>query len=233
MFGRLEHSFEQERQFTSDASHELRTPTSVILAQCEYTLEQERSPEEYRDALRVIYRQGKAMAALVNDMLDVTRLELRPEAYPKQELDLAALTREICNELLPLRKNNISLTCQAEGRIHCFGNRELLSRALTNLVVNAYQYGRENGHIAVELCDTGASVRLRITDDGIGIAPGDQEKIFQRFYRADSARTTPGTGLGLSMVRQIVLFHGGSISVDSTLGQGSSFTLDFPKSSFH
>ena len=99
MFERLETSFETERQFTSDASHELRTPMSVILAECEYTLEQTRTPAEYEDAMQVIYRQGKKMSRLIEDMLMFTRMERRADAFSMQRLDFSELVESVCEDM--------------------------------------------------------------------------------------------------------------------------------------
>ena len=229
MFGRLDDAFQAERQFTSDASHELRTPMSVILAQCEMSLEHEQSPEEYQDALNVIERQGKKMAKLINDMLDFTRLELKSDRYTTEPLDLTKLVSSVCEDMALIRENNITLTCEAQENVTLLGNAQLFARLLTNLISNAYRYGKENGHIFVSLKTEQDKILLTVEDDGIGIAKDDLEKIFRRFYQADNSRTGAGTGLGLSMVREIAKFHGGEVFVESELGVGSKFTCVFQK----
>ena len=229
MFGRLDNAFQAERQFTSDASHELRTPMSVILAQCEMSLEHEQSPEEYQDALNVIERQGKKMAKLINDMLDFTRLELKSDRYTTEPLDLTKLVSSVCEDMALIRENNITLTCEAQENVTLLGNAQLFARLLTNLISNAYRYGKENGHIFVTLKTEQDKILLTVEDDGIGIAKDDLEKIFRRFYQADNSRTGAGTGLGLSMVREIAKFHGGEVFAESELGVGSKFTCVFQK----
>lgn len=106
----------------------------------------------------------------------------------------------------------------------------MLTRLLTNLVSNAYRYGRPDGHIQVSLTETGSEAVLTVADDGIGIAQEEQEKIFRRFYQADSSRTGQGSGLGLSMVQEIARFHGGGVSLTSEVGKGSTFTVLIKKS---
>lgn len=231
MFQRLDQAFETEQQFTSDASHELRTPMSVILAQCELSLSDPETSVSSRTAFLTIQRQGKRMSRLINDMLDYTRLEMRPDRYPKQNVDLSALTTSLCDDMALIRQQGIQLTADIQPEINIYGNPQLLSRLVTNLISNAYRYGKENGHILVRLHsnDTGASERrslsLSVEDDGIGISKEEQKHIFQRFYQVDPSRSGAGTGLGLSMVQQIAEFHNGTVTVKSAPGDGSIFTV--------
>ena len=151
MIGRLDDAFETERRFTSDASHELRTPMSVILAQCEYTLDKERTTGEYVDALRTIRRQGARMNGLINDMLDYTRMEQKAERYPLTDVDLSALVRTVCADMAMIRDRNITLYARVRDGIRIQGNQMLLTRLLQNLITNAYRYGREDGTTEVRL----------------------------------------------------------------------------------
>ncbi|MCD8011459.1 MAG: HAMP domain-containing histidine kinase [Lachnospiraceae bacterium] len=228
MFARLDDSFQAQQQFVSDASHELRTPVSVILAQCELTLEQERTTPEYVESLRVIQRQGRRMNRLVSDMLDYCRLELQPERYGKEEFDLTELTEDICTDMALIREKDITLTWELAPAVRVCGNRMLLSRLLTNLLSNAYRYGSPGGHTKVRLTAEEEHICLSVQDDGIGIAPEEQEHIFRRFYQVDASRGGAGSGLGLAMVQGIAHFHGGVVRVESTPGQGSTFTLEMP-----
>ena len=225
MFQRLDSAFQKERQFTSDASHELRTPMSVIMAQCELSLEQQRSPEEYEEALMIIQRQGRKMTKLINDMLDFARLEMKSDKYPLESTDFSQLTDSICSDMALIQENGITLTWDVQPDIIVYGNRDLLSRLLTNLISNAYRYGKQKGHIIVSLTCKNNTVRLDVKDDGVGIAPEEQQKVFSRFYQGDSSRSGVGTGLGLSMVQEIAKFHGGEIQLTSQLGVGSTFSF--------
>lgn len=228
MFQRLDEAFEAERQFTSDASHELRTPMSVITAQCEFSLEEPRSAGEYEKAMRVIQRQSKKMSKLINDMLDFARLEAHAGSYVRKSVDMTELVSSICSDMALIRENGITLEYEVEENLQFNGNRELLSRLLMNLISNAYRYGNENGHIHVSLKHEEDEVTLSVSDDGIGIAKEEQSKIFHRFYQIDNSRTGVGTGLGLSIVYEIAKLHGGQISVESELEKGSTFTLHLP-----
>lgn len=228
MFERLDVAFETERQFISDASHELRTPLAVIVSQCELALEEPKSPEEYQDALQVIQRQSAKMSRLTARMMDFVRLETGTERYTKEKLDLSALVSQVCADMELIQDKNITLTWSVPEGIQYTGNSDLLSRLLTNLISNAYRYGRENGHIAVTLTDDITEIRLSVEDDGIGINEVEQQKIFRRFYRVDASRSEEGTGLGLSMVQEICRFHGGEILLRSEPEAGSCFTARFP-----
>ena len=229
MLDRLESSFEAERRFTADASHELRTPTAVILAQTEYSLERDRSPEEYRDALQTVQKQGRRMSVLIDDMLNYTRLEQSPERYPFTVLDLSWLTQEAAEEFAMLGVRGIVIETEIEPGVCISGNAMLLSRLLRNLLSNAIRYGRENGCVRVGLRSAAEKAVLSVSDDGIGVAPEEQEKIFERFYRADTSRSVQGTGLGLPMVKRIAQLHGGTVELESEVGRGSTFRVIFPR----
>ena len=249
MLDRLEASFESEKRFTSDASHELRTPMAVIMAQLELTLEEDRDIEEYKGALRMIERHGKRMNKLINDMLSYTRLNTRKEDYPMDEIDLSELVRSLCEDMKLIAVQGISLESEIEDGIFIKGNQILLVRLLQNLIDNAYKYGRQDGHIWVSLNKDDSAVYsakdglgsgklqgkcvLSVRDDGIGIDQSEKEKIFERFYRSDASRSRggdfrQGNGLGLSIVMKIAEMHRARLGVESGEA-GSCFTVYFPE----
>lgn len=227
MLDRLEHSFEIEKQFTSDASHELRTPASVILAQCEYTLEKLRSTEEYEEALNVIQKQGRRMRKLISDMLEYTRMDHAISRYPMKRINISEIVSETSEQLSVIGSNDITLSAEIEPDITIIGNKLLISRLTANLISNAYCYGRQGGHTIVKLEKDGRSVILSVADDGIGISEEVQGKIFDRFYRVDESRSAQGTGLGLSMVKKIAELHNTEVVVESEKGKGSIFKIYF------
>lgn len=229
MFERLDSSFEAERQFTSDVSHELRTPMAVIMAQCEYLLEKRRSVEEYEDAIKRIQRQSTKMTNLITDMLAFARLEFQIDSFEMHKVDLSKLVSSVCEDMSQIQEKNITLTWTIDDDIFITGNEHLLTRLLNNLISNAYRYGKDNGYILVELSESPEQVVLSVKDNGIGISSEDQKNIFQRFYRADKSRSSKGTGIGLAMVNEIAELHKGTISVDSTLGEGSTFSFVISK----
>ena len=227
MLDRLERSFETERRFTSDASHELRTPTSVILAQADYILEKERTVPEYAEAMEVVRNQSRRMSALISDMLDYTRMDQSERYSLNEEVDLSGLTEELCRELALAGTDGITLETRIDEGVAVTGDRLLLTRMITNLVGNAYRYGKPGGHVWVALTRSDGGTVLEVADDGIGIPDGDKDKIFDRFYRGDAARTAGGTGLGLAMVKKIAELHGATVELESEVGKGSAFRIVF------
>ena len=225
MFERLEQSFEAEKQFTSDASHELRTPVSVILAQCNFVEKHGDGLEDYQEAIQVIDRQAKNMSLLIERLLDMTRLDLGTQKLRVERVNLSEMCTVLCEEQ-DTGTRGISISPEIEDGITVSGDQLLLARVIGNLLDNARKYGKENGHIFLRLYRSQDLAVLEVEDDGIGIRPEQLEKIWQRFYQADDARGSgSGLGLGLSMVRQIVKLHGGDVSVESAAGKGSRFTV--------
>lgn len=230
LFARLEKSFHAERQFTSDASHELRTPITVILAECDRARRKCETKEDFLQSITVIEEQGQRMSHLVQELLGLTRLQQGTTRYPLQKADLSGFAAVCCEEFMPADDRGITLTTDIQPEVQATFNPSLMQRALYNLLQNAYKYGRPGGHITVTVRPEGRGAAISVADDGIGIDKADQDKIWQRFWQADPSRGEDGgSGLGLSMVQEITLFHGGQATVDSTPGQGSTFTLTLPK----
>lgn len=229
MLDRLERSFESEKQFTSDASHELRTPTSVIIAQSDYILEKERTPQEYAEAFAVVRTQGGRMNALITDMLDYARMETDSSRYAFEPVDLSELVKDTADQMALIGAKGITVSSNISEGVTVNGNKLLLARLVQNLISNAYRYGKENGHTAVTLETSDGKAILSVADDGIGIAESEKEKIFDRFYRIDSSRSVRGTGLGLSMVKKIAELHGAGIVLESEPGKGSDFRIIFER----
>ena len=229
MLEKLEKNFASQKQFTQDASHELRTPTSVILAQTEFILEKDRSPEEYKKSLAVIQRQGNKMANLINDMLAFTRLENNRDSYEMKTINLSKLVKSLAHDLSMIKENDISILQNIEDAIYIKGNEELLNRMISNLINNAYRYGKFGGNTWISLKSIANKAILSVKDDGPGIKKEDQEKIFERFFQADNARNTKGTGLGLPMVKEISDLHKAKLTLISDQGKGSDFIVEFNK----
>nr|WP_297172836.1 HAMP domain-containing sensor histidine kinase [uncultured Agathobaculum sp.] len=228
MFARLETSFEAEKQFTSDASHELRTPVAVILAQCGDARQNADTPEQYAEAIDVIERQARRMSSLIAQLLQMTRLEQGTQRASFEQADLSGLVEVICEEQ-PQLPAGVTLQADIQPDVEAWFDVTLLSRLLQNLINNAAQYSKESGHIWVSLRHVDNDVVLSVRDDGIGIPADQLDKIWKRFYQVETSRgAAGGVGLGLTMVRQIAALHGGTVTVDSREGEGSCFTLRFP-----
>lgn len=227
MLERLQHSFEAEREFTSDASHELRTPVAVILAECEYALEEEDSAE-WLEALKVISRQGTKMSNMIEELLTFTRIEQRTVDIKWEKINLTEIARDVCREQEKIRRENIRMHLHLDTPVYISGDRSLLERLIRNLVANAYQYGREPGNIYVETREENGQKILSVKDDGIGIREEELSSIWKRFYRAENVRKIrESTGLGLSIVQQIASIHHAQIKVFSKIGEGSTFLIFF------
>ncbi len=226
MLERLQASFESEKQFTSDASHELRTPLAVIKAECEYALSANADSDEKAEALVSVNEQADKMTRLVNSLLSLTRTEQGTQRFNFKNIDLSETIEKGCCEFKT--DKGIALQASIENNINLLADISLIRRMLENLLENAVRYGKENGNIFVSLYRENGKIILSVRDDGIGIKEDDIAKIWGRFYRADSSRSTSdGFGLGLALVERITALHGGKAEVKSTLGEGSEFIITF------
>ena len=229
MFARLEQAFDREKQFTDDASHELRTPTAVILSQSEYALENTQPQGETRAALESIHTQAARMAALLSQLLMLARADKGRQVVQREPVDLSELVEMVAEtEAEQAEARNITVQTALEPGVMVQGDETLLMRLLINLTENAIRYGRPGGQVKLTLRRQDGEAVGTVEDDGIGIAPEDLDKIWQRFWQADPARSGGGAGLGLSMVRWIAQAHGGRVTVQSEPGKGSIFTFFLP-----
>lgn len=229
MFARLQSAFDREQQFTNDASHELRTPTAVILSQSEYALTHTGVEGEARTALESIHDQAGRMAALLSQLLLLARADKGRQPLHWETVDLSELTQMVADtEAEQAVARQITVETDLEPGVTVEGDETLLMRLLINLTENALHYGRPGGKVRLTVRQQGETAVGTVEDDGIGIAPEDQDKIWQRFWQADPARSGGGAGLGLAMVRWIAQAHDGQVTVESTPGVGSIFTFVIP-----
>lgn len=215
----------------SDVSHELRTPVAVIISQCEYLLENENLSAEDKEEITVILRQAKRMSKLTSEMLMIARNE-QGEQHLMEKLDFGLLSELVIEELqTKAQEKNIEITLQKQDDLFMNGDQTLILRMMMNLITNAINYGKTNGHIHIILKVENDQIVGEVKDDGIGISEEHLNKIWERFYRIDKSRSREngGTGLGLSMVRWIVNLHNGTIHVESIEDIGTSFIFRFPK----
>lgn len=229
MLGRLEESFAKQKQFLSDASHELRTPTTIIKSFCDITLSKERNAADYKEAMSRIGDSVNRMCDIINRILVVSRLDSKTIQLRPVRLDLMAMMKEVLKLIEPSAAGKgISIDLSGES-VTTKGDREGLTEVFTNLVENAVKYNKVNGRIDISVGSNRNEAIVIVSDTGIGIPPSEKEKIFDRFYRVDASRgVTVGSGLGLSIVRTIVEAHGGRVEVSSEPGKGSAFRVYLP-----
>ncbi len=229
----LQATLNRQVQFTADASHELRTPVSVVLAETNSALARERTPAEYQEALESCRQAARRMRRLTESLLTLARLDSGEQAGKREPCDLQVVAQEAINLLQPLAEQR-GVKIQAELREGpCIGDAEQLGQVVMNLVGNAIQYNRPGGEVCVRInADGWRTTVLNVIDTGAGIAAADLPHIFDRFYRADKSRSNADghIGLGLAITKAIVEAHGGAISVTSEIGSGTTFTVSFKAS---
>lgn len=234
MFESLEASFIKEKQFASDASHELKTPISVIIAQSEIALENTKQIET-KEALQTILWNAKKMSQITSQLLLLSKAEHYAEVLEKEEINFSELCEIIAEQQQELaQEQQIQLQYTIEPNMFIIGDSALITSAIINLFSNAIKYNKPHGKIIFTLTQNKNEILGRISDTGIGIAEKDLPKIWERFYRVDKARarnhqTYSGTGLGLPLVKWIIQAHKGTITAQSSLNKGSIFSFNLPK----
>ena len=227
MLDKIENLIMQEKQFTSDASHELRTPISVILAQGEYLLDIAKDEKE-KELAQTIVDKSKQVSKLVSRLLLLARIDQNRQKFNKEKVDMGVLIDVAVDSMkdLAAQKDILLFSNVPEGTI-VNADESLLLSAITNLISNGIKYGKESGHVSVSASKNGDKTEIIVADNGVGISKEHIDKIWTRFYRVDDVRNDEygSSGLGLSMVKSIIELHGGEITVKSTLGQGTEFRI--------
>ena len=232
LLSRLDLSFESMRRFVADASHELRTPLSIIRGEADVALSQERSAAEYRESLAIILDESRRLSRLVDDLLNLARADAGRLKLQSEEFYLNDLLAECCRSAQSLAAaRGIALECRPAEDAPFRGDEELLRRLVMNLLDNAIRYTPPGGQVSAALEAQDSELRIRIADTGVGIAPDAAPHVFERFYRADIARSRQdgGFGLGLAIVKWIAESHHGDVALVTTPGAGSTFTVTLPR----
>lgn len=227
MLDKIESLVKQERQFTSDASHELRTPISVILAQGEYLLDIAKEEKE-KELAQTIVDQSKQVSKLVSRLLLLARIDQNRQKFNKEKVDLSVLVDIAVDSMRELAaQKDIQLFMNVPEGMIVNADESLLLSAITNLISNGIKYGNRSGYVAVSASKFGGTTEIIVLDNGVGIANEHLDKIWGRFYRVDDVRNDEygSSGLGLAMVKSIIELHGGTISVNSKIGQGTEFRI--------
>ena len=227
MLDKIENLIKQEKQFTSDASHELRTPISVILAQGEYLLDIVKDEKE-KELAQGIVDKSKQVSKLVSSLLLLARIDQNRQKFNKEKVDLGVIIDVSVDSMKEFasQKGILLFTNVPEGTI-VNADESLLLSAITNLISNGIKYGKESGRVLVSASRVGDRTEIIVSDDGVGISKEHIDKIWTRFYRVDDVRNDEyaSSGLGLSMVKSIIELHGGTVTVKSSLGQGTEFRI--------
>ncbi len=229
-FDRLHATLEHEKQLTADASHELRTPVTVLLSETQRMLKRNRTPDEYRTGLATCHDTALRMRRLVEGLLLLARHESRSVPRHREFCNFAEIARDSAKHLETLAtSHNISLKGEYEP-VFCEADPIGISQVATNLIKNAIVHNRSGGNVNISCQSTGPTAVLVVTDDGPGILPTDLPHIFQRFFRSPSARSKDNgqSGLGLAVTKAIVQGHGGVVEATSEFGKGSRFVVRLP-----
>jgi len=248
MISRLDQSFRQMKQFSSDASHELKTPLTILKGEIEVMLRRERTSNEYQQTLTSNLEEINRMSQIVEDLLTLSKADTGEIKLNKEKINLIEVLNGVIAQMDRMaRSKNLHLSASNHHEdIHLFADALRLRELFINLIENGIKYTEEGGSIRVIIekeflppvtdqsdraeRERRESVKIIVSDTGIGIAKEDQERIFDRFFRVDKARSREqgGSGLGLSICKWIVEAHQGEIEVESELGKGSSFTVRLP-----
>jgi heavy metal sensor kinase len=232
LLSRLDQSFEHMRRFVADASHELRTPLSVIRGEADVALSHERGAAEYKESLAIILDESRRLSRLVDDLLNLARADAGHVKLHVQEFYLNDLLQDCCRSVQALAgARAITLECRCAEDAPFKGDEELLRRLVVNLLDNAIRYTPPGGRVSAALEAEGQRLRIRVSDTGAGIPAEAAPHVFERFYRADKARSRQdgGFGLGLSIVKWIAESHHGAVELTGNSGPGSTFTVTLPR----
>ena len=227
MLARLEDSFVRLSQFSADIAHELRTPIGNIRGEAEVALTRSRSNEEYREVIESTIAECQHLGQIVDNLLFLARTEAAEGHLQRSSFDGRAAIEKIAAFHEPIAEEQ-QLTIRCQGEATFVADEMLFSRAVNNLVENAAHHTPANGTIEISIAHRGPNAEVSVKDNGSGIAAEHLPRVFDRFYRADSSRSSEGVGLGLALVKSIMDLHGGSATIESKPQRGTTVTLVFP-----
>jgi heavy metal sensor kinase len=233
MLDRIESAFSRVTQFTADASHELRTPVSLIRTEAELALRRARTQQEYQDSLRHILQESERTTLLIEQLLSLARADSGQETLHMQPVDVSALLGVVAEgwkQVASIRDLRFGVSIEDQDTYVC-GDESMLHRLADILLDNAFKYTPSPGSVTLSLEESANTAVITVKDSGIGIPEDEQDKVFERFYRIDKSRSRAqsGNGLGLSIAQWIVAQHHGSITLQSHPGEGATFRVELPK----
>ncbi len=227
MLKRLDDSFTRLSHFSADLAHELRTPIANMIGEAQVTLTRDRTAAEYRETIESTVGECERLSRIVDNLLFVARVDAAREPIARKRFDARSAIEKIAEFYQTIaEERHVTISCSGEAPI--YADPDLFERALGNLLDNALRFTPENGSIQIMLSEHDDNVEVTVSDNGYGIAPEHLPRLFDRFYRAQSSRGSDGAGLGLALVKSIVDLHGGSATIESKIGQGTTVKLTFP-----
>jgi two-component system heavy metal sensor histidine kinase CusS len=227
MLDRLENSFVRLSQFSADLAHELRTPIANIRGEAEVALTRSRTPEEYRAVIESTVAECQHLTQIVDNLLFLARTEAAEGLLQRATFAGRAAVEKIATFYEPVAEEQ-QVTITSSGEANFFADEMLFGRAVSNLIENALHHTPAGGAIMIALASRDAQSEIAVRDTGSGIAAEHLPRVFDRFYRADSSRSSEGLGLGLALVKSIADLHGGSATIESEVNRGTTVTLTFP-----
>jgi heavy metal sensor kinase len=230
MLDRLDRAFQDLHNFAADAAHELRTPLATLRAELDTAIQRPQSIEEHERLLASIAEEVARMNRIVSDLFTLAKIDMRQYALHQERVELASLLEEARDVWEPSAVENGIEIVREGPPVTVAGDPVALRRVFMNLIENAIKYNRPGGTIRLSTGILPGKVRVQVRDTGIGIAAEDLPRLFTRFYRVDQARSRDngGAGLGLAICKSFIEAHGGTIVVESRLGEGATFTIDLP-----
>jgi len=227
MLKRLDDSFTRLSQFSADLAHELRTPIANMLGEAQVVLTRDRTAAEYRQTIESTIGECERLSRIVDNLLFVARADAAREPIERHRFDARAAVEKIAAFYETVAEDrHVTISCSGEGQI--YADPDLFERAVGNLLDNALRFTPEKGAIGIALSEHDSSFEVAVHDNGCGIAPEHLPRVFDRFYRAEPSRSSDGAGLGLALVKSIVDLHGGTATIHSDMGYGTTVTLTFP-----
>ena len=223
-----------KNEFLSTAAHELRTPMASILGFSEVLLNSTSDEDERNEMTAIIHRQSVRIAKIINELLDLARIDARKGGdFVLETTDMHDLVKKTINDFKAPEQCDSPVVVATPEPLYVSVDCDKFQQALTNIISNAYRYSPEGGIVSI---DFGTKIEndrqlagVSITDQGIGMTAGQLKRVFERFYRADTSGKVPGTGLGMSIAKEIIEFHGGRVDVDSSIGKGTTVTIWLPR----
>ncbi|HTH20298.1 MAG TPA: heavy metal sensor histidine kinase, partial [Candidatus Udaeobacter sp.] len=230
MLKRLDDSFTRLSQFSADLAHELRTPIANMMGEAQVALTRDRNAAEYREIIESTVAECERLSRIVDNLLFVARVDAASEPITRKWFDARAAVEKIAAFYqMAADDHDVTINCSGDGQI--YADPDLFERVVGNLLENALRFTAKHGTICITVSKQNSDFQVTVSDNGSGIAAEHLPRVFDRFYRAESSRSSDGAGLGLALVKSIVELHGGSATIQSEVNRGTTVVLRFPTGS--